>query len=66
MTAEETREERIRRASLKCINQQCGSMVQIGPNYPDGVPLPKTLELYCARCEVISHHYNPMFDKVKE
>lgn len=50
--AEIPEEVRKRRASLACI--ACPSRINIGQNYPMGMSIPPTLELYCANCRTIS------------
>lgn len=37
----------------------CGAPVVVGPNYPSGMPIPRTLELYCSACETINILYQP-------
>lgn len=52
MNVEETAEQKVRRTRVACA--ACGSSITIGPNYPEGVPLPKVLELWCGICKTIS------------
>lgn len=61
MEMEETKEQKARRSLLMCIC--CSHKVPIGPNYPIGVPLPRTLELWCSYCKAINLFNNPMFSE---
>lgn len=61
MSAEPTKEEKARQSSLTCM--ACHSRIPVGPNYPLGVPLPRTLELWCTKCKVINLFQNPLLFK---
>jgi hypothetical protein len=63
MTTEETRESRLRRATMKCGG--CGLPLLIGANYPEGVPVStlRTLELWCGECRMVTLMGNPLVEK---
>ena len=52
MNTESTEQQRLRAKSLACLN--CAAPINIGRNYPEGMVLPRTLELWCPACRVIS------------
>lgn len=52
MTAEQTKEQKLRAATRPC--WVCGARLTIGANYPPSAPLPRSFELWCAECEVIN------------
>ena len=54
-----TEEEQMRRAAFECLS--CGSGLRVGAQYPAGVPIPRTLELWCPRCKTTSVLYQPAF-----
>jgi hypothetical protein len=62
-TSEETRELRLRRATMKCGG--CGLPLLIGANYPEGVPVStlRTLELWCGECRTVTLMGNPLEDR---
>lgn len=54
MNAERTEEQKLRDSQAPCFG--CNTLLIVGPNYPPGVPIPNTVELWCGRCGIISHY----------
>lgn len=52
MNTEPTEQQRLRSRSLACL--ACNTQLNIGRNYPEGVVIPRTLELRCPACKVIN------------
>lgn len=52
MNIEPTEQQRLRSRSMACM--ACGGPINIGRNYPEGLPLPRTLELWCPACRIIN------------
>lgn len=57
--AEMTEQEKLRAAHFSCLS--CGTPVRVGPNYAQGMIIPRTLELSCSACLVINIFYRPEF-----
>lgn len=61
---EYTEQERLRRETFGCL--ACNNRMHVGSQYPVGMKIPRTLELWCDHCGVISVHYPRWNEALKE
>ena len=54
MNTEKTEEQKMRESRAPCYS--CSGLLALGPNYPEGVPIPNTVELWCGKCGIINHY----------
>lgn len=59
MNTEPTQEQVLRGKLMAC--GMCSTGIPVGANYPPAIPLPRTLELWCGACKVITLHINPLY-----
>lgn len=56
---EQSEQERMRCAVFQCLN--CSNGLVVGTQYPFGMIVPRTLELWCGQCHAISIIYQTSF-----